>query len=166
MHSPDVHPAVGRRGDLDNECLYMHPPSRGLDLQSLLALVPLSPNHSPELIDNMYLTGVYSTYSSTTNAFLVYICIIEATSDDIANIISMQLNDMQKAGVLNIADDSTGTMTAHPLLDTHLTTYLDDERLVQTTIMISPPPRRHPAHLHRHDTDILLGHARDGPTGQ
>jgi len=32
MHSPQVHPAVGRRGELDNECLYLHHPSRRLDL--------------------------------------------------------------------------------------------------------------------------------------
>ena len=45
---------------------------------------------------------------------------------------------MQKVGALNPADDYTGTMTVHPLVDTHLATYLDDERLIQTTTMISP----------------------------
>ena len=85
----------------------------------------------------MYLTGVYSTYSATTSAFLVYIYIPEAAYDGIANIISMQLNDMQTAGVLNLADVSTCTMTVNPLLDIHLTTYLDDERLIQTTTVVS-----------------------------
>ena len=60
MHSHHVQPTTGRRGELDNECLYIHHPSRRLDLQSPLALHPLSSNHTPELIDNIYLTGVYS----------------------------------------------------------------------------------------------------------
>jgi len=40
-----------------------------------VSLAPLTPNHSPEIVDNMYLTGVYSNDSATTSAFLVYICI-------------------------------------------------------------------------------------------
>ena len=89
MHSPHVHPAVGRRDELDNDCLYLHHPLRRLDLQSPLALAPLSPNHSPELIDNLYLTGVYASDLSTTSAFLVYIHIREAITDEIDNIISV-----------------------------------------------------------------------------
>ena len=42
------------------------------------------------------------------------------------------------AGTLNPADDFTCTMTIHSLVDTHHTTYLDDERLSQTKKMISP----------------------------
>jgi len=139
MHSPHVHPAVGRRGELDNDHLYMHHPSRRLDFQSPLALAPLSSIYSPKLIDNMYLiTSVYSTDSATTSTFLVYKYIPEASADDIANIISAQLNEMQKSGALNSADDHTSSMTAHSLMDTHLTTYLDDKRIIQTTIMTSP----------------------------
>ena len=92
-----------------------------------MALAPLAQNHSPELIDNMYLTGVYSTNSATTSAFLVYIYIPNATTDDIVSIIFVQPNEMQKASALNPADDYTCTMTAQLQLDTHLTTYLDDE---------------------------------------
>ena len=44
---------------------------------------------------------------------------------------------MQKVGILNLADD-TGTMTLHPLVEAHHATYLDDERLSQTTTMLSP----------------------------
>ncbi len=82
MHSPHVQPAVGRRGELDNDCLYLHHPSRRLDLKSPLTLTPISPIHIPELIDNLYLTGVYSNDSSTTNAFLFYIYIPDASPDD------------------------------------------------------------------------------------
>ena len=87
-----------------------------------MALTPISPNHSPELIDNMYLTSVYSTNSAVTSAFLVYIHIPEATVDDIANILSMQLDNMQKTGVISSADNHTNSMTVHPIMDTHLTT--------------------------------------------
>jgi len=138
MHSPNVHPTARCRGDLDNDCLYLYHPSRRLDLQSSLALAPLSPNHSPELIDNLYLTGVYSIDSATTSAFLIHIYIPKATPDDIVSIISMQINDMQKAGILNHADDYIGTMTVHPLVDTHHTTYLDDERLSKMMTILSP----------------------------
>ena len=60
MNSHHAQQAVGRRGELDNDCLYPHHPSRRLDLQSPLALAPISPIHTPELIDNLYLTGVYA----------------------------------------------------------------------------------------------------------
>jgi hypothetical protein len=43
----------------------------------------------------MYLTGVYSTDSATTSAFLIYIYIPEATAEDIITIISRQLKEMQ-----------------------------------------------------------------------
>jgi hypothetical protein len=86
----------------------------------------------------MYLTGVYSKYSATTSAFLVHIYIPMATPDVIANIMSMQLNDMQRACVLNLVDDSACNITVHPLLDTIHTTHLDDERIIQTTTMASP----------------------------
>ncbi len=45
---------------------------------------------------------------------------------------------MQKAGILNPADNFTDTMTVHLLVDTRHTTYLDDERIGHTTTMLSP----------------------------
>jgi len=50
----------------------------------------------------------------------------------------MQLIKMQKMGLLNPADNFTDNMTAHPLLDTHHTPYLDDEKISHTTSMLSP----------------------------
>jgi hypothetical protein len=49
MLSPHVHPAIGRHGEIDNDCLYIHHPSIRLDLQSKLALRPTSHAHSPDL---------------------------------------------------------------------------------------------------------------------
>jgi hypothetical protein len=76
-------------------------------------MAPLSMNHSPEVIDNLYLTSLCSTDSTTTSVFFVYIHIPENTADDIPNIISAQLNEMQKSGALNSADDHTSSMTFH-----------------------------------------------------
>jgi len=165
MHSPHVHPAVERSGELDNDCLYLHHPSRRLDLKSPLAPAPLSPNHSPELIDNMYLTGVYSTNSATTSVFLVYTYIPEATSDDIANIISMQLNDIQKGrrsqprGRLYTHHDSPSPTrhTPHHLPRRRSTHSSDDNDI--------PPPGRHSARLHRHDAYIIFSHVWTDPRG-
>jgi hypothetical protein len=75
MYSPRVHPFVGKRGELDNYCLYFHHPSRRLELQTSLALIPISSYHSPELIDNMYFIGIHSTDSATASTFLIYLCI-------------------------------------------------------------------------------------------
>jgi hypothetical protein len=79
MLSPHVYPTVGKRAELDNDCLYIHHPSQRLDLQSPLALRPISANHSTELIDNLYLIGVYSTDSATNNAFMIHIYLPEST---------------------------------------------------------------------------------------
>ena len=42
---------------------------------------------------------------------MVYIYIPEATADDIANIMSTHLNEMQKSGALTSVDDHTSTMS-------------------------------------------------------
>jgi hypothetical protein len=56
---------------MNNDYIYIHHSPRRLDLQSPLALRPISADHSPDLIDNMYLTGVHSTESATTSAFMI-----------------------------------------------------------------------------------------------
>jgi len=85
----------------------------------------------------MYLTCVYSADSATTSAFVVYIYIPEATADEIANILSMQLDEMERNGAINSVDNHTSSVTVHLLTDTHQTTYLDDEHITQTTTMTS-----------------------------
>ena len=96
MLSPHVCPAIGRRGEIDNDCLYIHHPSRRLDLQSLLALRPISHAHSPDLIDNAYLARVHSAESPTSGAFTMHLYIPESTPADITKIIAAQLEDMKK----------------------------------------------------------------------
>ncbi len=114
MYFPYVHPAVERRCELANDYIYLHHSSRRLDLQSPLAMAPLSPSHSPELIDNSYLTGVYSTESATKSAFLVYIYILEIRADDIANVLPAKLYEMQKCGAPISNVSLTNSMTIDP----------------------------------------------------
>ena len=113
--------------------MYIHHPSRRLDLQSPLALNPISPSHTPELIDNLYLTGVYSNDSTTTSAFLIYIYLPEATPADISTILCNNLDEMNKNNVLSPTDNYNNSITAHLLTDTYHTTYLDDEHISNAT---------------------------------
>jgi len=41
-------------------------------MQSPLALTPLSPAHSPILLDNQYLTGVHSAKDPNINTYKIY----------------------------------------------------------------------------------------------
>jgi hypothetical protein len=102
-----------------------------------LALTALSANHTPELIDNLYLTGVYSNDTATTSAFLIYIYVPEATPEDISNILYQQLKEMQQQNILSPTDTYVNSITAHPLTDTHHTTYLDDDLILTTTNLTS-----------------------------
>jgi len=87
----------------------------------------------------MYLTGVYSTDWATTSAFLIHIYTLDTTPEDIVNIISRQLKEMQGGVIPNPADNLKCNMPAHPLKDTLHTTYFDDDRIRHTTTMLSPP---------------------------
>jgi hypothetical protein len=138
MYPPHVHPAVGKRGDLDNDCLYLHHSSRRLDLQTPMALTPLSPYHSPELIEHMYLTRVHSTDFATTSAFLIYHYIPDSIANDIVNILTTQLDEMKYHGAQTSSDNLNTTMTLDSLTDTHLTAYPHDEHITQETNMNSP----------------------------
>ena len=100
-------------------------------------MTPLSPAHSPELVDNLYFRGVHSTDTATTSAFMVYIYIPDSSANDIVNILSEQLDEMQKEGAQTSSDNLNNTMTMDPLTDTHLTTYLDDDRITHDTNITS-----------------------------
>jgi hypothetical protein len=98
-----------------------------MDLKSPLALRPISESHSPELIDNLYLTGIHSTDSSTNSAFTVHIYLPNSTTVDIVNLLSTQLVDMQKERVPKSSEHLHTAITVEEFTDTHVTTYLDDE---------------------------------------
>jgi hypothetical protein len=137
MLSPHVYPTVGQRGELDNDYLYIHHPSRRLDLQSPLALRPISLNHLPELVDNLCLTGVHSTDSMTTNAFMIHLLIPEPTANDIINIIAAQLEDMSKQGIHTSPDQLHQMITVDSMNNTYYTTFLDDDQIASGTYVSS-----------------------------
>jgi len=137
MLSPHIYPTVGQRGELDSDCLYIHRPSRRLDLQSLLAFRPISPDHSPHLIGNMYLTGVHSTDSATTSAFIIHLYILESRPNDITNIIAAQLEDMHKQGMQTSHAQLQNMMTVDSVSNTFHTTFLEDEPIASGTYVTS-----------------------------
>jgi hypothetical protein len=77
----------------------------------------------------MYLLGDHSTDSATTSARLIYLYIPDSISDNIGNIISGQLDEMQKLGAQTSSDNLNNTMPVDPITDTHLTTYPYDENI-------------------------------------
>ena len=60
-----VLPPPHNRADLIADLIYFYHPSARHDLQSLLTLQPSAPSHSPVLIENSYIFGVYSTNPKT-----------------------------------------------------------------------------------------------------
>ncbi len=64
-----------------------------LDDQSPLALRPILADQSPNLIDNLYLTGVHSTDSATSIAFMINIYLPDSTPKDIIYLLAAQLDD-------------------------------------------------------------------------
>jgi len=137
MLSPHVYPTAGQRGELDNDCLYIHHPSRRIDLESPLALRSISPNHSPELIDSLYLTGVRSTDSMTAIAFIIHLLIPKTTTDDIINIIAAQLEDTSKQWIHTSPEQLHQMITVDIMNNTYDTTFLDEEQIASGTYVTS-----------------------------
>jgi len=137
MLSPHVYPAIVQRGEIDNYYLYVHHPSRRLDLQSPLALRPISPDHSPYLVDNLYLTGVHSTDSATTSAFTIHLYIPKSASHDITNIVAAQREDMHKQGIHNSPAQLQTTMIVDSMTNTYDTTFIDEEPIASGTFLTS-----------------------------
>ncbi len=68
-----VYPTAVDRGNvLEADPINMHHPSPRQDLQSPFALTPLSPAHSPVLIENQYLTGVHSVKDPNVNTYTIF----------------------------------------------------------------------------------------------
>ena len=69
----NVYPtAVDRNNVLEIDPIYLHHPSPRQDLYSPLALTPLSPAHSPVLIENHYLTGVHSAEDPNVSFYTIF----------------------------------------------------------------------------------------------
>ena len=151
MLSPHVYPTVGQRGELENDFICIHHTSRRLDLQSPHALRLISADHSPHLIDNMYLTGVHSTNPSTTSAFMPHLYIPESTPNDITNIIATQLVEMHTQGIQTFLAHLHNMMIVDSITNTFDTTFLDDEPIASgtyvTTSHLEGTPHTHVVNL-------------------
>ena len=69
----NVYPtAVDRDNVLEADPIYLHHPSPRQDLQSPLAFNPLSPAHSPVLLEDQYLTGVHSAKDPIVSTYTIF----------------------------------------------------------------------------------------------
>ncbi len=69
----------------------------------------------------MYLTGIESTDSATTCAFMIHLYIPDSTPEDIANTIAAQLEDMHIQGIQTSPAQLQTTMTVDSFTNTHTT---------------------------------------------
>jgi hypothetical protein len=126
---------------LETDPIYIYHPTPRQDLQSPLALTPLSPAHSPVLLENQYLTGVHSAKDPNISTYKIFLYLPHDVDHKgtIQSIITHQLTQMQAAGLptsledldaLQIQENSTYPFTPE----------LDDEPITRTTEVI-------PAHL-------------------
>jgi len=98
----NVYPtAVDRNNVLEVDPIYMHHPSPRQDLQSPLALTPLSPAHSSFLIENQYLTGVHSAKDLNVSTYTIFMYLSHDADHKtiIKRILINQLVHMQSAGL-------------------------------------------------------------------
>jgi hypothetical protein len=86
----------------------------------------------------MYLVGVYSTESSTNNAFTVHLYLPVSTADDVVNLLGAQLDAMQAKGAPTSSANITTAMAVDAINDTRASTYLDDDPIASGTYVISP----------------------------
>ena len=86
---------------IDADPIYLYHPSPRHDLQSPLALTPLSPAHSPVLIENQYLTGVHSAKDPNISSYTVYLYLPHGIDHKTAihQILSNQLDNMHNSGL-------------------------------------------------------------------
>jgi hypothetical protein len=103
-------------------------------MQSSLALIPLSPAHSPILLENQYLTGVHFAKDPNTSTYKIYIYLPHDIDykHTLYTILANQLTQMQSAGLptsldgleaLQVTENSTYPITPE----------FDDEPITSTT---------------------------------
>jgi len=95
-----VLPPAHDRNDLSADPIYFHHPFVREDLQHPLLLQPASPTLNSIVIENYFVTGIYSTNSQNDNNFHVYIYLpndYDNTTDTI-DILTTQLGSMRTAG--------------------------------------------------------------------
>ena len=97
----NVYPtAVDRDNVLEADPIYLHHSSPRQDLQSSLALTPLSPTHSPVLIGNQYLTGIHFSKNPNISSYTIFMHLPHDADHKtiIKTILTDQLAHMKAAG--------------------------------------------------------------------
>jgi hypothetical protein len=98
----NVYPtAVNRDNVLETDPIYLYHPSPRHDLQSPLAVTPLSPSHSPVLIENQYLAAVHSAKDPNVSTYTIFMYLPHDADHNtsIPTILTTQLTHMQSAGL-------------------------------------------------------------------
>jgi hypothetical protein len=86
---------------LEIDHIYLYHPSNRQDLQSPLALTPLSPSHSLVLIENQYLTGVHSAKDPNVNTYTIFMYLPHDVDHKttIRAVLTNQFTHMQTTGL-------------------------------------------------------------------
>ncbi len=136
---PNVYPTPTDRESVLANPIYYHHPSARLDLQSPLALNPISPAHSPVLIDNYYITGTHSGHDPNTSSYklTMFLHNLDDPATVIKPLLTQQLTDMQNAGF------PTSTQGLDSVQIIAYDTYpadpeIDDEPITGTTDVLPP----------------------------
>jgi len=136
------HMATNRNNILDTDPIYLYHPSPRQELQSPLALTPLSPAHSPVLIENQFLKGVHSAKYPNVNTYTIYMYLPHDIDHETAIhlILNNQLANMQSTG-LPTSPEGLDALQVQEKSTYPVRQELDDEPITNTTEVISPQLR-------------------------
>ena len=98
----NVYPTASDRTNiLETDPIYLYHPTPRQDLPSPFALTPLSPAHSPVLLENQYRTGVHSAKDPNISTYKIYLSLPHDVDHKttIHTILTNQLTQMQAAGL-------------------------------------------------------------------
>ena len=131
--------AVDRDNVFETDPIYLHHPSPRQYLQSPLALTPLSPAHSPVLIENQYFTGFHSAKdpNASTHTIFMYLPHDSDQKAIIRTILTNQLAHMQSAG-LPTSPEGLDALQFQENLTYPVQPKYDDEPITITTQVIPP----------------------------
>ena len=137
--------AANRNNILDIDPIYLYHPSPRHDIQSPLALTPLSPAHSPVLIENQYLTGVHSAKDPNTSSYAIFMYLPHEIDHEkaIQLILKTQLENMQSNG-LPTSPEGLDALQVQEHSTYPVRPELDDEPITSTTKVT--PLNSAPAH--------------------
>jgi len=138
MHTSYVFPTVGTRGFSYNNCIYTYHPSSRLDLQSPLALASSNTDSPPDLLNEHYITCIFSNDSTTDNAFSIYIKIFNTSPQDILHLRMLELTEMQTQSHDTNPTSLPNIATVQSFISPPYHTEIDDEPIFTTTLLVDP----------------------------